>query len=324
MATMQTLSRSLRSAAALRPAATFARLGPEGDDPQTMTLEDIDSTADRHAAHWRLADLGEGARAIVVATPEPRALAAIVGATRAGLEVSLAAPGLDAQGLADGARDAGALALAGPCDFAGLDFAARLTEASSLAPLAVRLGIWGGAALGAIRLDSPPHTMLDRDHAGREAAIALLGEPRTRPLDVAALATAAVSYIEAAGLGPGSTVLSLVSLASVGGLVCGALAPLGSGALMLWQAPFSTQRFAEALLEHAPVHLVAPGAVVGDLGRSGLLSPERVATLTLLVHGDFDPIFDHDLEPERVFLMETEAWGAARLTALSEAFGEEE
>jgi len=322
MATPQTLSRSLRCAAALRPDTVFARIGLDEYDQSAMTTGELEARANRHAAHWRAADLGEGARVVVVATPEPEALAAIVGAIRAGLEVSLAAPGLDAQGLAEGARDAGALALAGPGDFAGLDFAERLTAAAALTPLAVRLAVWGGAPLGAIRFDSTPASGFDSDAPDVEPSVGLLGQPRTHALDPVALAASADKYIRAAGLTSGATVLSLVSLSSVGGLVCGALAPLASGASTLWQAPFSTLRFAKALLEHAPVHLVAPGAVVSELGRSGLLSPERVATLTLLVYGDFDPIFDHDLEPERVFLLETETTGAARLTPLSKAFGE--
>ncbi len=288
-----------------------------------MTFDELDERADRCAAQWMAANLGEGARAVVIATAEPEALAAIVGATRAGIEVALASPGLAPTELAAGAREAAARALAGPVEFGGLDVGGRLAETAALTPQPLRLATWGGSQEGALRLDGAAPAAAGADTGGDEAGLALLGASGVRRLDGASLTAVAVNYVKAAGLGPGATVVSLISLASVGGLMCGAFAPLLSGADLIWQTPFSALRFAEMLTERGPAHLVAPGAVIVDIGRSGLLTPERVASLTMNVTDDFDPLFDHDLELERVFLIEATRDGAARFTSLARVLGEE-
>ena len=317
------LSKWLRNAAALRPDATFARQGSSALDRRWMTVEELDARADRHAAHWTRAQLGEGARIAMLAPADPETIAAIAGATRAGLEVWLAPPGIEAQELADGAREAGALALSAPVEFAGLNYAQRLGEAAVLTPLAVRRALWGGERHGAIRLDAVVAIAPGHERLGGEGTLALLGQARTLTLEASMLQAAAGDFARAARLQPGGTVLSLVSLASVGGLVCGAIAPLMSGAEVLWQSPFSALGFTKALAERAPAHLIAPSGIVADLGRAGVLTPERVASLTLVATGDFDPMFDHDLEPDQVLILEAEPWGATRLTRLSQAFGED-
>ena len=287
-----------------------------------MTLEGFDACADRHAAHWRAAELGEGARAVVVATPEPKALAAIVGAMRAGLEVTLAAPGLDAQGLAEGAREAGALALAGPGDFAGLDFAERLTEAAALSrsPCVGRMGRAPPPA-PFVSMRRPIRIRRGRvrrravDRAARATADPCAGPGRARRVGRQLHKDGGAHVRRDRSVARFALQRRRPRLRGAGAARLGREDAVAGAVLRLSLLP--------GALERAPVHLVAPGAVVGELGRSGLLSHERVATLTLLVYGDFDPIFDHDLEPERVFLLETETTGVARLTPLSQAFGED-
>lgn len=83
-----------------------------------------------------------------------------------------------------------------------------------------------------------------------------------------------------------------------------------AGAHILWQAPFAVAAFEAALEGSAPAHLVAPAGIAVDLGESGLLTPDRVASLTLIVDGgDFDPVFDHDLDADQVFVFDANASG---------------
>ena len=152
------LGRLIKRTAALWPELTLARLDADLGDARRLAIGELDACADRFLARWRAAGVGDGARAIVVATPEPLALAAIAGATRAGVVVALASATLDAPSLAAGARAVSAAALAGPANFAGLDLGRRLVEAAAATPKPARVVLWGGTvpARSVSTRNSPP------------------------------------------------------------------------------------------------------------------------------------------------------------------------
>ena len=92
-----TLSQLLRAGGVARPDAIFARIGAKaGEAAAALRVAAIDALADHYCARFRDAAVSEGERILILGVPEPRALAAIVGALRAGLNVVLAPAALDA------------------------------------------------------------------------------------------------------------------------------------------------------------------------------------------------------------------------------------
>ena len=108
----------------------------------------------------------------------------------------------------------------------------------------------------------------------------------------------------------------MISLGSAAGLVGGAFAPLIGGAHVVWQAPFAALRFVEALDASAPAHLFAPASAVEALGAAGLLTPQRLASLTLVAAaGAKIPDFPHQLDLARVCVLRVGAGADLRLDA---------
>jgi len=130
------LGKLLRHAAENQPRAVFSRRADDILAPQEFSATELERRAERHTKLWRAAGLGEYARVGLVAVPEPETVSAMVGAMRAGLEVTLFSPSLGAPEIAATAGLARVLALAGPAEFAGLDYAKRLSEARAATPVA--------------------------------------------------------------------------------------------------------------------------------------------------------------------------------------------
>ncbi len=108
----------------------------------------------------------------------------------------------------------------------------------------------------------------------------------------------------------------MISLGSPAGLVGGAFAPLIGGAHVVWQTPFAAVRFVEALDALAPAHLIAPAGAVEALGAAGLLTPQRLASLTLVAdEATKIPAFSHDLDLARVSVLRIGAGADLRLDA---------
>lgn len=300
------LSELLRAASALRPETILARVGADdADAADASRAGPLDALADHYAARLRETRAPAGARILLLGAPEPRALAAMVGALRAGLELILAPPTLDAATLAAAADRFGASALAGPTDMAGLRIAERLFEAGARAEGIRWIAVHGAGAAGAVCLDralaeefSPP------PGAANEVVTLIDARLDSRPFSFDGAVALARDHAQRARLRPGEAIVSLVSLGAPGGLICGAFAPLLAGAHMIWQAPFSARRLLAALEASAPAHLFAPAGVARDLGAAGLLDRARLASLTL-VAADAAPAadFTHDLDPDRVMTL---------------------
>jgi hypothetical protein len=292
-----------------RAGLIFARVGAGADATSGMRLGAIDALADRHAANWRAARLPRRARVLVVASPEPRALAAIVGASRADFEVTLASPTLKAAVLAAEADRFEAIAIAGPSEFAGSSLVDLLVETGRRVERIRLIATYGMAARGALSLDAPPPP--DAESPDQWEAGPAEPTPAFR-----AEVSVARELVAGARIDPGAAIISLVPLGAPGGLIGGALAPMIAGAHMIWQAPFSTRGLVETLEASAPAHLVAPIRVASELGQAGLLDPSLVASLTLVAADPAAPVeFAHGLGASRIFVLRAPPHAAASLDA---------
>jgi len=306
----------LQLSAAQEAKISFMRCG--ADAPAPLNSAELEQRADRHHKLWLAAGLSEGARVAMIATPEPETLAAIVGATRAGVEVVLLSPALSAPEIAASLGLTRASALTGPAEFAGVDFARRLSEARAAAGAVSWLMLWEVDRPRLFRPDNmqgnAPVSAADRSEAG----LAVANETGAQPLSNLGLRARAGDFIEALGVRRNDTIVSLVSPATPAGLVVSAHAPLVAGASLVWQAPFSATALERALAEAGSAHLVAPAAIADELARSELLASSQLATLTLIVAETARlPLFEADIDDERVFFLQAQLSGPTPLTRLA-------
>lgn len=290
----------LRAASARGPDALRARWASDAREGETTIA--LDLLATHYAARLYEARPLDDSPVLLLGSPEHRTLAAIVGAQRLGLDVTLASPALDEIAIAAVATQSRARILIGPMGFAGLPLSDRIFTAAAASPLVRLVALHGGERSGALGLDAPleeePSAMsLSRSPLTWEA---VEGEPARR-IDALALEVAR-DLVARAGMRPEDVIVSLVSLASAPGLVAGAFAPLLSGAHVIWQTPFAASVFAEALESAARVHLVAPAAVAPALMSARLLDNYRLASLTWVGDGAMEIPGGRD--PTRVFRLE--------------------
>ena len=321
------LSELLRAAGAARPDAIFARIGGGASDaPAALRAGAIDALADHYAARLAEADLPRGTRLLLSSTPEPRTLSAIVGALRAGFDVALAPPSLDIASIAAVAEAFGASALAGPTEFAELRTGERIFEAAALVETIRLVALHGAGEAGALGLDEP----LEGDapsaaptHERQLFAVDIVdAAPKCRSISQERARDVAREFVARAGVLGGEAIVSTISLASEAGLVGGAFAPLIGGAHLIWQAPFAARRFLETLETSAPAHLIAPAGVAVDLGAAGILTADRLSSLTLAaVDAAPPPTFIHGIDPTRVFVLRSGADAGLRLEAIEENGG---
>ena len=264
----------LRAAAEAHPDATMS--------PERLRFDALDALADHHAARWReaLAPLGAGA-ALVVA-PNAQSFAAIVGALRAGLALSLAPPEIEARDLDAAIVATNASILAGPADFAGISILELMCEVAADQERIVLAGSHGGGMSGVLTLDGARESVeayLARSAFASirfvpdEYALAGFGEDE--------LVDAAASIAGLAGVAPGEAILTTLSCASAAGLAAGPLAALAAGARLVFHAPFDARGFLAALEAVAPAHLVIPGALAPALRAAGALAKGRISSLIL-------------------------------------------
>ena len=316
------LSELLRAAGAARPDAIFARIGGAANDaPAALRAGALDALADHYAARLAEADLPQGTRLLLLSAPEPRTLSAIVGALRAGLDVALAPPALDAVSIAAVAEACGAGALAGPTDFAELRTGERMFEAAALLDTIRLVALHGAGEAGALALDAAREDDAPSaapTHEPQLLAVDMLdAAPKCLAISQGRGQEVAREFVARAGLLEGEAIVSTISLASEAGLVGGAFAPLIGGAHVIWQAPFAARRFLETLEISARAHLFAPAGVAVDLGAAGILTADRLSSLTLVAADAVPtPTFAHGVDPARVFVLRGGADVGLRLEAL--------
>jgi acyl-CoA synthetase (AMP-forming)/AMP-acid ligase II len=316
------LSELLRAAAATRPDAIFARIGGGASDaPAALRVGALDALADHYAARLLETELPQGTRLLLLSAPEPRTLSTIVGALRAGFDVALAAPALDAASIAAAAEACGASVLAGPAAFAELQTGQRLFEAAALLDSISLVALHGAGEAGALALDAPREDDAPMAASTREPELLVVdivdAAPKLRSASQERTREVAREFLARAGLREGEAIVSTISLGSEAGLVGGAFAPLLGGAHLIWQAPFAARRFLETL-ETARAHLFAPAGVASDLGAAGILTADRLSSLTLVAADDVPaPRFAHGVDPARVFVLRGGAHSGLRLEGIA-------
>jgi hypothetical protein len=89
---------------------------------------------------------------------------------------------------------------------------------------------------------------------------------------------------------------------------------------LIWQAPFAARRFLETLETSARAHLFAPAGVASDLGAAGILTADRLSSLTFVAADDVPaPRFAHGVDPARVFVLRGGADAGLRLEGIEKS-----
>jgi len=306
-----TLGALLRAAADAHADATMS--------PERLSFAALDALADHDAARWReaLAPLGAGA-ALVVA-PTAQSFAAIVGALRAGLALSLAPPEIEARDLDSAIVAANASILAGPAEFAGISVLDLMCEVAADQERIALVGSHGGKISGVLALDAARESVEAYPARSAFAPIRFVpDEDAFAGFGEDELVDAAASISGLAGIAPGDAILTTLSCASAAGLVAGPLAALAAGARLVFHAPFDSRGFLAEVEAASPVHLVIPEALAPALQVAGALSKERFSSLILSwAGGSPAPVFAGASDGLPTVFVSAPAWGSVRIEAVT-------
>lgn len=266
----------ISGAAKLRPGRIAARDALGGG---AIDHAEFDRRVDAFRAHLHGFDLSPGERVLLAALPDAQTLVALIGIIAAGLEPALAPPGISAEALAAGARAVSAAALIGPSSIAGASAEALLFGVAASTPSIRLIGSLGPEPIdGAVDFTAPPpeaeeEAGVDRAIIGKKVTIGALdlsGAPRF--YEQSALLSHSLGLVAKARVSGAAPLVSLVSPATIGGLVAGPLASLLSGAPLHLLSPFDGAGFLAHLDAIGPARLVAPRAILPDLDAAGLLT----------------------------------------------------
>ncbi len=304
-----TLDALLRAAAEAHPDAAMS--------PERLRFAELDALANHHASRWReaLAPLGAGA-ALVIA-PTAQSFAAIVGALRAGLALSLAPPETEARDLDAAIVAANASILAGPAQFAGISILDLMCEVAADQERIVLVGSHGGKTSGVLALDGARESVAIYSTRSAFASIRFVpDEDAFAGFGEDELVDAAASIARLAGIAPGDAILTTLSCASAAGLAAGPLAALDAGARLVFHAPFDARGFLAALEAAAPAHLVIPEALAPALLAAGALTKGRISSLILsCAEGSAEPAFAGASGGPPAVFVSAPAWGGVRVEA---------
>lgn len=284
-------------AARLRPgrvAVTDVRSGDEIDHAE------LDRRIDAFRLRLRDFDFQPGERVVLACAPNADTLVALTGLVAAGLEPVLAPLGLASDALARGARAASAAALIAPASVAGVSFERWLFGVAAQAPSIRLIGALGpGAIDGAVDFRSGAPTAArapagrDRALQSKKATIGILdrsGEPRF--IEQGALLAHGLGLVAKARVSGAAPLVSLVSPASVAGLVAGPLASLLSGAPLHFVSPFDASAFLAHLDAIGPARLVAPRRILPTLDDAGLLTNGALLSCIAIARPEDDAEFE--------------------------------
>jgi acyl-CoA synthetase (AMP-forming)/AMP-acid ligase II len=283
--------------------------------PEPMRFADLDQLADHHAARWREALAPDGAGVALIVAPTARSFAAIVGATRAGLALSLAPPEFETAELSAAVVSSNASIVAGPTEFAGISILERLRQVGIDHERIALVGTHGGRAAGIFELDGPResdgiypprYAFAPLRFASGDGAVALLEEDE--------LIDAAAAIVSRARIAPGDTIVTTLSCASAAGLAAGPLAALAGGASLVFHAPFEARGFLAALEAAAPAHVVIPEALAPAFKAAEATS--RVASLILsCANGSAAQATVGASDGAPTVLVKAQAWGGISVDA---------
>jgi len=304
----------LREAAKDHPFATLS--------PERTTFAGLDALADHYAARWREALTRVGDAVVLVTAPTAQSVAALVGALRAGLALSIAPSEIRARELDAAIVAADATLLAGPLRFAGLRIGDVLSRVALDEERVSLVAIHGGGLPGVLALDDPRenYSAYEPLSAGAQIRLAPMRSGPSARFDEGELIGAAETIVREARIGPGDTILTTLSCASAAGLAAGPLAALISGARLVFHAPFDARSFQAALDAAAPVHLVAPEAVAAAFEEAGFLDHGRLASLILSCPSEPEaPPVEGALGDAPVLYVSAGPWGGVRVETPQQA-----
>ncbi len=305
------LDARLRAAAEAHPDATMS--------PERLRFAELDALADHYAARWREALPPVGTSAALVVAPTAQSFAAIVGALRAGLALSLAPPEIEARDLDAAIVAANASILAGPAAFAGISVLDLLCEVAADQERIALVGSHGGRMSGALALDGARESVEAYPARSAFAAIRFVAdEDHFAGFGENELVDAAASIARLAGIAPGDAILTTISCASAAGLAAGPLAALAAGARLVFHAPFDSRGFLAEVEAACPVHLVIPEALAPALEVAGALSKGRFSSLILsCAGGPPAPVFAAASDGLPTVFVSAPAWGSVRIEVVT-------
>lgn len=286
-------------AARPRPGAVAFSDRHEGA-PREVSYADLYQRVGACLERLRAFDFARGEKILICCPPGAQAFVALTAALAAGLDPVLAPLPLPLSraAAAKAARTLNVAALFAPAHFCGLDFEEPLLAIAAETPSIRLIGSLDGALDGAadfspaaLGAERAPRVRLADDWASDERAqIGALDElGGVDFVSQGALLGAALDLVRATRAAGDAPILSLCAPSSLGALVAGPLAALLAGAPLHFFAPFKAARFLETLDELGPTRLVAPAAVLADLGRAGLLTNGALVSVAVLCNGATAP-----------------------------------
>jgi hypothetical protein len=270
--------------------------------PDEVSYADLYQRVGAALARLRAYEFARGEGALICCPPGAQSFVALTAALAAGLDPVLAPlPTPHARdAVANAAKALNVSALFGPAQFCGLDFGASLLEIAADAPSIRLIGALHGALDGAE--DFSPAALaaqrarmrVDDDWGADERRrIGALDESgQVEFASQGALLGAALDLVRATRAAGGAPFLSLCAPSSLSALVAGPLAALLAGCPLHFIAPFKAARFVEMLDAVGPARLVAPSAILADLGRAGLLNNGALVSVAALCSGAEAPRMD--------------------------------
>ena len=223
------------------------------DDQCAVTVAQFVRRAAQLASSLKLGGLKRGERVLIVACAQVEAIVAIAAVLRAGLEPVLTPCGVNPVELATAARVCDVAALIGPARYGALDLGDVYLSAAAIADC-----VRGILTQGPEQVDGAVDVSFDALDASAtrnksEASdvetptLVTLAGPKLAPRLIthrqAALFADALSLVEQAGINPSKRLVSLLSPASLAGLVGGPFAALVGASRLVLHGPFAARRF---------------------------------------------------------------------------------
>jgi acyl-CoA synthetase (AMP-forming)/AMP-acid ligase II len=296
-------------AAKLRPdRLALTEAGP-GGPTRALTYREFDTQVRAVVQHLADFKLAPGERILIIAGARAACIVATIAALAAGIEPLLVPVDIDGGQLAEIAKSAGCVAIAGPTSYGPLNLEETMFEAAASSETIRFVATLGpGAADDAIDL-APERLPSD----GAQTPLVAEIRPRIGTLgsqkapvfhEQSTLLAAALDLVGTAEIAAGSQILSMLSPASFAGLATGPVASLLSGAPLTLFGPFDAAGFIALLDRIGANHCVFPAAILPDLERAGLLRRDALASAiaivrekaTLAVEADCPLIEVHALE----------------------------
>jgi acyl-CoA synthetase (AMP-forming)/AMP-acid ligase II len=291
----------IASAAKLRP-ERVALTDHDAHSANALTFAELERAVVHSAALWRDAQMPEGACVLIVAGARVAPVIAVLGALHAGLDVALVPSHMDAEAIADFIRATGAQAICSEPANGGLDLAAEIFAAASLAGsirLVATLGdrpVDGALNIDIVDFKSRTLTHPPQPSARKSVVLTITSSGGIASHSQHALMSAALDFIAEARIGMRLPIVSTISIASLAGIVAGPIAGFMSGAPVILHGPFDSSQLGDLLTLNRQANVVVPAAVAPAICDAGLVAHGDFAALIVLHRHDEDAEPNGDAE----------------------------